>query len=81
MIMPKLCSVYGCRGNYKEEPYSHIVKCPDDPEIKRQWIDALPNERGSLVHLKEIWICRHHFDCPNIKVQGGTRPSAVPDIF
>ena len=79
--MPRMCSVYGCRGNYKGEPYSPVVKCPDDPDIRKQWIDAMPNKRGSLEKLKEIWICRRHFDCQDIKVQGGSRPSCHPTIL
>ena len=79
--MPKGCNVYGCRGNYRGEPYTPVVKCPDDPEIRRQWLDSLPNERSSLEKLKEIWVCRKHFDCEFIKSQGGSRPTHPPTLF
>ena len=46
--MPKGSNVYGCRGNYRGEPYAPVVKFPDDPEIRRQWLDSLPNKRSRL---------------------------------
>ena len=71
--MPKACNVFGCRGNYRGEPYSPVVKCPRDPDIRQRWLDSMPNDRASLENLKEIWVCRRHFDCEFVKSQGGSQ--------
>ena len=76
--MPRPCNVYGCRGNYRGEPYSRVIQCPNNSEIRRTWINAMPNERESLEKLKQIWICRRHFDCPFTTVQGGSKPTGPP---
>ena len=41
----------------------------------------MPNDRASLENLKEIWVCRRHFDCEFVKSQGGSRPSQPPTLF
>ena len=82
--MPRSCNALNCRGNYPGEPYSKVVKFPDklsDPEEWNRWLCAMPNERASLERLKEIWICRFHFDCEWKKVRGGERPVGPPSIF
>ncbi|XP_076811672.1 uncharacterized protein LOC143458706 [Clavelina lepadiformis] len=79
--MPKKCNVYGCRGNYREEPYSKVVSFPTDEVERNRWINAMPNERSSLLQLKQIYACANHFDCEWISVKGGKRPSQPPSIF
>lgn len=79
--MPKKCNVYGCRGNYRDEPYTKVVSFPTDEVERNRWIDAMPNERSSLLQLKQIYACAHHFDCEWITVKGGKRPSHPPSIF
>ena len=82
--MPRSCNVLGCRGNYPGEPYSKVVKFPNknvDPSEWDRWLCAMPNERASLENLKEIWLCRSHFDCEWKKVRGGERPVDPPSIF
>ena len=82
--MPRSCNVLGCRGNYPGEPYSKVVKFPNkDTDYAEwdRWLCAMPNERASLEKLKEIWICRSHFDCEWQKVRGGERPVSPPSIF
>lgn len=79
--MPKKCNVYGCRGNYRDEPYTKVVSFPTDEVERNRWIDAMPNERSSLLQLKQIYACAHHFDCEWISVKGGKRPSQPPSIF
>ena len=82
--MPRSCNVKQCRGNYPGEPYSLVVKFPNknnDPDEWDRWICAMPNERASLEKLKEIWICRSHFNCEWKKVPGGERPVEPPSIF
>lgn len=79
--MPKKCSVYGCRGNYRGEPYTKVVAFPTDEGERNRWIDAMPNERSSLLQLKEIYACDHHFNCEWISTRGGKRPSQPPSIF
>ena len=76
------CAVFGCRGNYKGEPYSPVVKFPEnDPNTKNLWLDSMPNDRKSLEDKKTIYICLKHFDCPLVKVKGGKRPAGPPTIF
>ena len=41
----------------------------------------MPNERSSLLQLKQIYACVRHFDCEWITVKGGKRPSHSPSIF
>ena len=79
--MPKKYNVYGCWGNYKNEPYTKVVSFPTDELEQNRWIDAMPNERSSLLQLKQIYACAHHFDCEWISVKGGKRPSKPPSIF
>ena len=80
------CAAYNCRGNYKGEPYSHIVKFPSaesENDEFNEWVEAMPNTRESLLKLKEIWICKKHFDptCKWKTTRGGKRPSVPPSIF
>ena len=52
--MPRHCNVYS--WNYPGEPYTNTVSFPSeeaDPEIRRKWIAALPNDPASLP--KQIW--------------------------
>ena len=69
--MPKKCNVYGCRGNYRSEPYTKVVQFPTDETERNRWIVAMPNERSSLLKLKQIYACANHFDCDWMKVKGG----------
>ena len=61
--MVNKCSVYGCKTNYKDHPYIKVVSLPKDKEERNRWIDAMPNERSSLLKLKQIYVCEIHFDC------------------
>ena len=82
------CAAYNCRGNYNGEPYSPMVKFPSrDNENEKDdwddWIKAMPNTPESLMKLKEVWICKKHFD-PNCEwktIKGGKLPSMPPSIF
>ena len=55
--MSRQCAVYGCRGNYKGEPYTKCVSFPTDEETRLKWISALPNDPSTLLERKNIWIC------------------------
>ena len=79
--MPNRCAVFGCRGNYPNEPYSSMVKFPDDPTERQRWIESMPNEKKSLMSKKVIHVCASHFDCDWITVFGGKRPSNPPSVF
>lgn len=79
--MPNKCNVYGCRGNYRDEPYSRVVEFPHDEAERNRWIDAMPNERSSLVNLKNIYACAKHFEGEWVTVRGGKRPSQPPSKF
>ena len=41
----------------------------------------MPNERSSLLKLKEIYSRANYFDCDWIKVGGRKRPSGPPSMF
>ena len=79
--MPRLCSCFGCRGNYDGTPYVKIISFPKDPEERERWILAMPNENESLRRLKKIYICETHFNCEWVSVKGGMRPKEPPSIF
>ena len=50
-----------------------------DPETRRKWIAALPNDPASLP--KQIWACATHFEGEWVKTRGGKRPLNPPSIF
>lgn len=79
--MPSSCAAAGCRGNYRGEPYSRVVRFPKDEEKRQAWIDAMPNDPETLKHRKEIWICAAHFDCEWVNIRGGKYPAKPPSIF
>ena len=79
--MGRHCVVYNCRGNYRGEPYSQVVKFPTDRNERSKWISALPNDSKTLLERKELWICVKHFDCAWKTTQGGKRPAELPSIF
>ena len=79
--MGKRCASYGCRGNYEGEPYSKVVKFPKDEVTRQAWIDAMPNNPGTLKDRKEIYICATHFEGKWINVKGGTYPANPPSVF
>ena len=61
--MPKLCAAYGCRGNYKGEPYVRMVKFPSEENERRRWIEAMPNNPATLITRRDIFVCASNFDC------------------
>ena len=80
--MPKRCAAFGCRGNYKGEDYSPVVKFPKDDLTHQAWIDAMPNDPETLKdRTGDIYICAAHFDCEYVNIKGGKRPSKPPSIF
>ena len=80
-IMSRRCNVFGCRGNYLGEPCMKTVSFPKDPNERKKWIDAMPNERSSLSQLSEIHVCKSRFTCDWVTAHGRKRPSAPPSIF
>ena len=79
--MPKRCAAFGCRGNYNGEPYSRMVRFPQEETERASWISAMPNAAGSLKHRTELFICSSHFDCQWVTSRGGKRPVGPPTIF
>ena len=77
------CSIFGCNSNYGNQPYVKLVSFPTDEVERNRWIDAVPNERSSLLKLKKIFACERHFDCEWVSAKGGRgkRPSQPPSIF
>ena len=76
-----MCVFYGCRRNYKGEPYSKVVKFPKDEATRQAWIDAMPNDPETLKDRKDIYICAAHFEGKWISVKGGKYPANPPSIF
>lgn len=75
--MGRKCIVYNCRGNYRGEPYSEVVKIPEDIEIRNSWLSALPNANlEELKRRKGIFLCKKHFNsnCEWLKTRGGKSP-------
>ena len=79
--MPKRCAAYNCRGNYIGEPYTPVVSFPTDDDERKRWIEAMPNDPGSLTDRKEIFVCASHFECKWVTVRGGKRPIGPPTYF
>lgn len=79
--MPKRCAVYGCQGNYRGQPYTKVVRFPEDELEHDRWIKAMPNAGPSLVGRRNLYICATHFDCEWITYRGGRRPVVPPSIF
>ena len=79
--MPSRCAAFGCRGNYRNEPYSQMVKFPKDEAERQIWLNAMPNEPHTLTNRKDIRICAKHFDCPWKSVSGGKYPTSPPSVF
>ena len=79
--MGRHCVVYNCRGNYRGEPYSQVVKFPTDRNERSKWISASPNEPKILLKRKELWMWVKHFDCAWKTTQGGKRHAEPPSIF
>ena len=77
--MPRHCVVYGCRGNFKWEPYTKTVSFPSEKETRQKWRAAMPNDPASL--LEEIWVCVTHFEGEWATARGGRRPINPPSIF
>ena len=61
--MPKLCAVFGCRGNYKGQPYNRLVRFPTDENERLRWIAAMSNASTNLKHRRDIFVCALHFEC------------------
>ena len=54
--MGRKCAAFGCRGDFKGEPYSYVVKFPDketDQNSWDSWIDVMPNDRRTLEKIKK----------------------------
>ena len=81
MTMPKTCAVYGCRGNYRGQPYVPVVRFPTDEVERDRWIKSMPNAGNSLVNRKDLFICASHFDCEWVVSRGGKRPVDPPSVF
>ena len=79
--MPKCCVVYNCRGNFIGEPYTPVVRFPNDIDERKRWIGAMPNNSGSLNDRREIFVCSSHFECKWSSVNGGKRPIGPPTYF
>ena len=80
--MPKHCAVYNCWGNYIGEPYTPVVSFPTDQnERNSSWIEAMPNNPGSLKNRREIFVCTSHFQCEWVTVKGGKRLVGPPTYF
>ena len=46
------CSIFGCNSNYGNQAYLKLFSFPTDEVERNHWIDAVPNERSSLLELK-----------------------------
>jgi len=53
--MSKQCAVYGCRGNYKGQPYTRVVRFPTEVVECNRWIKAIPNAGSSLTSRCDLY--------------------------
>ena len=94
--MPKTCVVYLCNSNNKvkvrnstggssweNSGYVTVFGFPRDKDLAQKWLDALPNEKGSVPIRENNGVCINHFEQRNIL--GDTRKrlakDAIPSIF
>lgn len=42
--MPYRCSAVGCRGNYDNGPRVSVFKFPNQPDIRKQWIQFIKRD-------------------------------------
>ena len=78
--MVNKCSIFGCNSNYGNQPYVKLVSFPTDEVERNRWIDAVPNERSSLLKLKKIFACERHFDFEWVSAKGAgkkTKPTTI----
>ena len=80
-IMPRKCSVYGCRSGYKpkkktkdKETEKVTVHCfLSDKEECQKWIDALPNANLKAENITQhVGVCAKHWPsgAPKINCRG-----------
>ena len=62
--MLKKCNAFGCRSNYKGEPYTKVVEFSTHEVERNRWKDARPNDRFSLLKLKKIYACAQSRSTP-----------------
>ena len=81
--MPKMCSVTGCKSNYRSQGgYTKVYKLPPKGEQRDLWIHNIPRE--NLPQSNETVVCEHHWpkDTEFVTVRGGhKRPIGPPTIF
>ena len=78
--MVRTCMAFGCRGNYKGEPYTKMVSSWDE-ESRLRWISAMPNASAQLRDKEKIWLCITHFEGEWKATQGGSKPVNLPTVF
>lgn len=57
--MPSHCCVTNCRGNYNNGPKVSIFKFPEQPELRKAWIKAIP--RKDFKPSSSSRVCERHF--------------------
>ncbi|ESO10440.1 hypothetical protein HELRODRAFT_183597 [Helobdella robusta] len=78
--MPKRCAVFGCRGNYRGQPHTKVVRFPTEEAERDRWIKAMPNAGSSLTG-RDLYVCASHFNCKWVVSSGGRRPIGLPSVF
>lgn len=62
--MPDKCCVPHCRGNYKSGPKVRAFRFPQNEEVRKAWISAIP--RKNLVVSQYTSVCELHFKYDDI---------------
>ena len=94
--MTRSCVVFGCNSNnrikvpdgdkgvYVRGEYVTCFSWPKDEDLKQRWLDALPNQKGSVLTSQYNGVCIKHFrdiDVDSSKKFKYPKPGAVPCIF
>ena len=77
--MPRRCNVFWCHGNYTKTV--GFPKKETHLEERDRWINAIPNDRASLLKFAEINACITYFNCEWVSTRGGKTPVYPPSIF
>ena len=60
--MSNMCSVFGCKTNYRGHPSATVFRLPKGPpELKNQWIRALHLDIAGDLSENNTFICINHF--------------------
>lgn len=66
--MTKTCIISNCTtGLKKDKSKQSVFKVPNDPGIRKKWIDAIKKHSGQDISRNFFYVCEKHFDKSFVK--------------